>query len=517
MNRCLKKVLVFSALVMPNVVFAAEVNFGKMSTGDDGVTTIPLELVTKDEAVDAQKLRLTCDTDVGAVECAFKLEGASLLINGNGRITTTVGYIDDSNNNVFPNNSTIALGNLVLTNSSETKYDKVKVTLQYELDSNGEVQTEKTFIVNGIKPKSEDATLKSVSISTGSINPSFNPNTFDYTIYNITDTVNSITFNSACNDGECSISYEGGSTSDVKTGTKATLKLNQGDNTIKITVKSESGNTTNVYTFKTIRGETTYNSANLSSLSVGIYTMEPAFVPNNYEYSITVPNKLETTEDLIKYELVDSNATVKVDEVTELKVGENIINVIVTNATGDNVVTYKLKITRLSDDDIDVTHYLNNKVTFTNGNGEEKTLSFVDFELQYPEEAKKIEDGTFEFDDNGKRILEEITTEEKDTKKSNKIVLIIVLTVVGLGIIIVSGILIFRKKKPKKEKAENIEEKNEEILEEVKENDVNEEGIEESVIGENFSKDKDATIDIDQALNDLMNTKQYDLNSKDDE
>lgn len=245
--------------------------------------------------------------------------------------------------------------------------------------------------------------------------------------------------------------------------------------------------------------------------------MEPAFVPNNYEYSITVPNKLETTEDLIKYELVDSNATVKVDEVTELKVGENIINVIVTNATGDNVVTYKLKITRLSDDDIDVTHYLNNKVTFTNGNGEEKTLSFVDFELQYPEEAKKIEDGTFEFDDNGKRILEEITTEEKDTKKSNKIVLIIVLTVVGLGIIIVSGILIFRKKKPKKEKAENIEEKNEEILEEVKENDVNEEGIEESVIGENFSKDKDATIDIDQALNDLMNTKQYDLNSKDDE
>ncbi len=131
--------------------------------------------------------------------------------------------------------------------------------------------------------------------------------------------------------------------------------------------------------------------------------MEPAFVANNYEYKITVPNKISSTAGLIEFTPVDSNAKVIVDDVTELKVGENIINLVVTNVLGDDAKTYKLIITRLSDDDIDVTAYLNNKVTFTNGDGIETTLSFTDFELQYPDEAKKIEDGTYKFDDNGKR------------------------------------------------------------------------------------------------------------------
>ena len=52
------------------------------------------------------------------------------------------------------------------------------------------------------------------------------------------------------------------------------------------------------------------------------------------------------------------------------------------------------------------------------------------------------------------------------------------------------------------------EESNDEIVDET--------NIEEEIIGENFSKDKDATIDIDEALNDLMNTKQYELNKDED-
>lgn len=520
MNRCFKKILcggIILGSVLPRFVSAAEVNFGTMDSSQAGVTNIPIKLELKNETQDYRQLRLTCETDVGAVDCVFKLEGTNLLINGNNRLTSTVGYIDDTNNNVFPNNSTVSLGNLVLTNSSETKYDNVKVTLTYEFDSNGEQKKEKVFIVNGLKPKSADATLKNVTISSGSINPAFNKNTMEYTIYNIADTINSITFNSTCNDGNCEITYEGGKNNEKDTGSKATLKLNQGDNTIKITVKSENGAVTNVYTFKTIRGETTYNSSNLLKLSVGIYTLEPAFVPNNYEYNITVPNKITSTAGLIDFLAVDTNAKVQVDEVSELKVGENIINIVVTNVLGDDAKTYKLHITRLSDDDIDVTAYLNNKVTFTNANGKEITLSFIDFELQYPEEAEKINNETYKFDDNGRRIHEEIKedNQKEEKNKKNKIVLIIILVVVGLAIIIISGILIFRKKKTKlpktKEEKEDVKEEKIEM-----ENEIEEEGIEEKIIGDDFSKDKDATIDIDQALNDLMNTKQYDLNNEDD-
>ena len=82
-------------------------------------------------------------------------------------------------------------------------------------------------------------------------------------------------------------------------------------------------------------------------------------------------------------------------------------------------------------------------------------------------------------------------------------------------------------------KAEEVKEEKNEVVEENEETDatqdettekteeqdteINEEGIEEDIIGEEFSKDKDATIDIDEALNDLMNTKQYDLDKRDDE
>ena len=66
---------------------------------------------------------------------------------------------------------------------------------------------------------------------------------------------------------------------------------------------------------------------------------------------------------------------------------------------------------------------------------------------------------------------------------------------------------------------EPVQEELEENLEtsEPEEETIDEENVEEEIIGEQFSKDQDATIDIDEALNDLMNTKQYDVNKDEDE
>lgn len=534
MNKYIKKILcggIILGSMLPLTINAASVNLGKSDDSKDALTTIPIEIVSSSESDAIQSVNLGCQTNVDAVDCSIKIEGAGLSSNISGK-KTLVTY-PGSEDKLFPKNTTTRLGYISLTNSSEVKYDSVNLTLTYSIN-NGTSKTDesitKVFIVKGKKPKSNDATLKNVVISQGSMNQTFNKDVFEYTIYNIADTINSIKFTAECNDGNCETSYEGGKSRSATTGKTSTITLNQGNNDIKITVKSESGTTSNVYTFKTIRGESTYNSANLSKLAVGIYTLEPAFVPNNYEYKITVPNKITTTKDLIEYTSLDASASVKFDDV-DLKVGENIVNIVVTNALGDDTKTYKLTITRLSDDDIDVTAYLNNKVTFTNANGEEKILGFTDFELQYPDEAKKITDGTYTFDDNGKRVHDEVTTDKEEKKSNNKIVLIIILSIVGVAIIAISGILIFKKKKPKMpKKAEEVkEEKNEvveenddtqdETTEETEEQDteINEEGIEEDILGEEFSKDKDATIDIDEALNDLMNTKQYDLDKQDDE
>lgn len=523
MNRYLKKIICGGLIlgsIIPMNIYASSIELGE-SSKEEAKTTVPISLKSDSDPVET--VSLSCQTNVDAVDCSFDIKGVGITSNKSGK-SVIVSYPNEENVSRFPLNTTTQIGSVILTNSSEVLYDKVNVTISYEI--NGTTKTiDKVFIVNGKKPKSDDATLKNVIISQGSINPAFNKDIMEYTIYDIADTINSIKFTPECNDGKCEISYEGGKSRTHSTGEYSSITLNQGNNDIKITVRSESGKVTNVYTFKTIRGESSYNSSNLSKLSVGIYTMEPAFVPNNYEYKITVPNKISSTTGLINFTAVDSNAKVLVDEVTDLKVGENVINVVVTNVLGNDAKTYKLIITRLSDDDIDVTAYLNNKVTFTNSLGEEKVLSFTDFELQYPDEAKKITDGTYSFDDNGKRIHDEIskTDDKNDKKKKNKIVLIIILAVVGVAIIAISGILIFKKKKPKlpkEAKEQPKEEQAEEISEEEsapEEEIFDEEGIEENIIGENFSKDKDATIDIDEALNDLMNTKQYDIEDKRDE
>lgn len=527
MNKFLKRMIIGGLIIgstLPMIAHAASLEFGTF-TSDVGETRIPISVKLSDDETVSNVTLVSCETNTGAVSCDFKVSGTGIISN-NSSSGIVITYPNETNDSSFPTNASTALGNIIFTNSSEEKYTDVKATITYKVNGNQFTLDSKQYIVNGKKPKSDDATLKSVTISQGSMNPTFNKDVFEYTIFDIADTINSIKFSAECNDGACDISYEGGKSRSSSTGKSSSITLNQGNNDIRITVKSESGKTTNVYTFKTIRGESAYNSANLSKLSVGIYTMEPAFVANNYEYKITVPNKISSTAGLIDFTAVDENAKVIVDEVTDLKVGENVINIVVTNVLGDDAKTYKLIITRLSDDDIDVTAYLNNKVTFTNGDGAEVTLSFTDFELQYPDEAKKIEDGTYKFDDNGKRIHDEIVEDNKNDKsKKNKIVLIIILVIVGLAIIAISGILLFRKKKPKlpknKKEIENepVQEELEENLEtsEPEEETIDEENVEEEIIGEQFSKDQDATIDIDEALNDLMNTKQYDVNKDEDE
>ena len=99
--------------------------------------------------------------------------------------------------------------------------------------------------------------------------------------------------------------------------------------------------------------------------------------------------------------------------------------------------------------------------------------------------------------------------------------------VVGLIIIGVSGFLIFKKKptdkdKKKKNKSktdeelsenDSDEESNKENKEDQEDEEINETGIEESAIRLTKVKphNEDDTVDIDEALSDLMSTKQYNL------
>lgn len=359
-------------------------------------------------------------------------------------------------------------------------------------------------------PKASD-----IHFSQGKMVPAFNPDVTDYTVYNIQDTINSVNAVYECQAGKNKCDDSGWSGGKAVNGSFITL--NQGENQVSIELISEDGNNRQTYRFKIIRGETTFNSSKLSNIDVGEYIISPAFSKEVLEYSFNVPNKINSVKDIIKFTTEDQLANSTIEGGEALEVGENLIKIIVDNINGDESTTYSIKVNRMSLEAIEVTNYKNNTVTFLNSEGVKNSLNEEEFKIQYPEEFEKIKNGTYKFDNNGNLVTEDNKITEKKEEPKNekknykKLILIIGLVVVGLIIIIVSGILIF-KKKPKDKIIESIEDS---VSDETQE--IDETGIEESIIAENKKSEFEDTQDIDEALSDLMSTKQYNLSDFTDE
>lgn len=196
---------------------------------------------------------------------------------------------------------------------------------------NGSTGYIKTSLLTSEEPKkSDDKALKSLSIEGFEINPAFDPEITDY----------SVTFQDA---DKLDIKAEPSSD-------KATVDiagnegLKDGDNVIKITVTAEDG-TTRLYSITATKQSA--NAATLSILKVNGYTLNPAFSPDIKEYKLTIldsnVNKLDITA---KTNL--ENAKVEVLGNTDLKDGENIIQIKVTSTDGSATETYKIVATKNS-------------------------------------------------------------------------------------------------------------------------------------------------------------------------
>ncbi len=508
MNRRFKLSLIFLGVllisIIPNVVNASSYDFDKKNViKNDGETKIPIYIsVDTEERISQGKI--SCDVRSIDVDC--EIEPIEAVFSGS--VET------DKRTYVFAQVSEdriLAMGNhnvayVILKNTSTSKQNVDVVLKELSINNhsieNISIQAE-VKVPKKDEPKSNDATLKSVSVSQGKMSPEFSKDVTDYTIYGIADTINSIRFKPETTDGGATYTISGGK---AITGS-STVTLDQGENKIRIEVQAADG-TILYYNFTVYRGETTYNSARLESLSIGNYTLTPAFSSEVTEYTLSVPNTVTTVQDILKYKALDDKANVSTKGTDNFVIGTNTLTITVDNASGDETVTYKILINRLSEENIEVLKYINDQVTFKDSDGIQVTLKIDEFQRTYPGEYKKIINNEYKFDVQGNIIIAapEDNNKDKDDKDStdekedSKVWLIVVLVVVGLLIIVVAGILIFRKKdKPEDNKDEKKEESEEK------------EDSKETQLGEGFSKDENATVDIDEALNDLMNTKQYEF------
>ena len=253
--------------------------------------------------------------------------------------------------------ATVTQGNpIVITNGNGTiSSDTTLATLVFGVKANSKAgDTNLTLTNSGLKTIAgeektatntssmikvaalgSDATLSSLKIPNTTLSPKFDKNTLEYTadIKDITE----ITINAQATDSNAKIMISDNYKSLVK-----------GENIVKISVTAENGTATKTYQIKVnltmtpTEEEKIKANALLKKLSIEGYDID--FSSDQKKYTLTVPYKEKKVKVLAEAE--NENAPIEMEGTTSLKVGKNIIKVLVTSEDGSTKETYTLTITR---------------------------------------------------------------------------------------------------------------------------------------------------------------------------
>ncbi len=205
---------------------------------------------------------------------------------------------------------------------------------------------------------STDATLKSLSVATGSLDPAFAPSTYNYTVLLPEGTTEAPAVTAETNDPMASFSIN--DPVDI-TSTNAT------DRQATVVVTAEDGSTQLEYRIEFNVEVSVSTDATLISLLLSYGSLTPAFSPNIYQYSVELPSYLTETGPIIAT-AADINSEVDITYPADLS-SENAADrtaiIVVTAEDGQMSLTYTLVFTR-----------------------EPSTMHTLSFTLSQPEELK---------------------------------------------------------------------------------------------------------------------------------
>ena len=194
-----------------------------------------------------------------------------------------------------------------------------------------------------------DTTLTSLSLSGGSLTPSFASGTTSYTS-SVSYAVASTTVTPTVTQPSSSVTVNG--TTVVSGSATSSIPLTVGANTLTVIVTAQNA-ATRSYTVTVTRGAAS-TTATLSSLVVSAGSLSPSFSSSTTSYTSSVADTVTSTT--VTPTVTDANATVTVNGTTvasaatsaaiALATGSNIIPVIVTAQDGTTVQTYSITISR---------------------------------------------------------------------------------------------------------------------------------------------------------------------------
>ncbi|MBB3056237.1 beta strand repeat-containing protein, partial [Mucilaginibacter gotjawali] len=196
---------------------------------------------------------------------------------------------------------------------------------------------------------SNDDNLTNLTISSGTLSPSFATGTLSYSV-NVPYTVNSVTLTPTAEDINSTIDIGGNVISGNASGAQS---LSVGANTINVTVTAQDGVTQNIYAVTVNRSPAAVD-ASLSNIQMSAGTLAPVFSPATTSYRVAVGNSFASIT--LMPTTTDPGATVKVNgtAVTSgsasppiaLKVGRDTITTTVKAQDGTTTKTYTVVVIR---------------------------------------------------------------------------------------------------------------------------------------------------------------------------
>ncbi|MDH5301220.1 MAG: cadherin-like beta sandwich domain-containing protein [Gammaproteobacteria bacterium] len=216
--------------------------------------------------------------------------------------------------------------------------------------ADGRTQRAYTFVVT--REAGVNANLVGLTLSTGTLDQSFNTNLLEYTA-TVPNAVSSISLVPTSESANSTIAVNG---IPVNSGqTSASISLAVGSTAISVVVTAQDDWTQRVYRLTVTRSDVVLrsNNANLFSLNANGVTLSPAFSPSVTYYTASVANNVSSLA--LTPKLVDSragvtvNSSVAVDGQSSnvaLNVGDNPITVLVTAEDGFTQKNYTLLVKR---------------------------------------------------------------------------------------------------------------------------------------------------------------------------
>lgn len=287
----------------------------------------------------------------------FNVEFYANNVNGAG-IMTVGGSVSSSNNTCIqfvsvavPNNEGMAYNNKFAWQYATGKTGNVKTAIatfkavgtncsatvnisDIEFSFTDSTKLKKASISKNINvvTYSSNNNLAELAVDNGTLSPSFNAGTTNYTV-TVGSEVTSVNIYARAADAKATVAGSGAK------------NINYGSNKFAITVKAENGNT-KAYTVNVIRQDSRSSNANLKSLTLNNGNLSPSFNSSVTEYAVSVP--YEVTKINVNAVADDANAKVAVSSPELVAEGTTNITVKVTAENGVSK-TYIIKVTRGKD------------------------------------------------------------------------------------------------------------------------------------------------------------------------